>query len=89
MKWSTFGTSASSRVTMRPFGDTRKSIAWSSSPKTSTSTIELSYSVPPPKVVWINRGNCSTRDLANLLRERHQDLLVFDGTADAGLLVLA
>ncbi len=44
---------------------------------------------PPPKVVWINRGNCSTRDLANLVRERHQELVAFDGTADAGLLVLA
>lgn len=24
----------------------------------------------PPKVVWIRLGNCSTRDIANLLRER-------------------
>jgi predicted nuclease of predicted toxin-antitoxin system len=24
----------------------------------------------PPKVVWIRRGNCSTREIATLLRER-------------------
>ena len=27
----------------------------------------------PPKVVWIRRGNCSTRDIETLLRHRHPD----------------
>lgn len=43
---------------------------------------------PPPKVVWIRRGNCSTSDIEALLRERFQDLLGFDAEVEATLLVL-
>jgi predicted nuclease of predicted toxin-antitoxin system len=25
----------------------------------------------PPKVIWIRRGNCSTEEIAQLLRQRH------------------
>jgi predicted nuclease of predicted toxin-antitoxin system len=32
----------------------------------------------PPKVVWIARGNCSTEEIASLLRDRHADLLAFE-----------
>ena len=31
-----------------------------------------------PKVIWIRLGNCSTDDLARLLRPHHADLLAFD-----------
>jgi len=41
----------------------------------------------PPKVVWIQRGNCSTREVADLLRAAHEELLAFEGD-DSSLLVL-
>lgn len=28
----------------------------------------------PPKVIWIRRGNCSTEEIAQLLRQRHADI---------------
>src|SRR5207244_2180873 len=31
----------------------------------------------PPKVVWIRRGNCSTREMDGILRAHHDDLLAF------------
>jgi hypothetical protein len=31
--------------------------------------------VHPPKVVWIRRGNCSTEEIATVLRGHHADLL--------------
>ena len=43
---------------------------------------------PPPKVVWIRRGNCSTRDIEDLLRARHGDLAAFAANAAAALLIL-
>ena len=43
---------------------------------------------PPPKVVWIRRGNCSTRDIEDLLRTRYQDLVMFAADTTAALLIL-
>jgi predicted nuclease of predicted toxin-antitoxin system len=31
----------------------------------------------PPKVVWIRLGNCSTRQITVLLRERHNEIEAF------------
>ena len=42
----------------------------------------------PPKVVWIQLGNCSTPEIEALLRARHGDLLAFEQDADASFLVL-
>lgn len=42
----------------------------------------------PPKVVWIQRGNCSTSSIEALLRERVQDILDLDANEEASLLVL-
>ena len=42
----------------------------------------------PPKVVWIRLGNCPTSQVADLLRERHGELLVFHHNDAAGLLEL-
>jgi predicted nuclease of predicted toxin-antitoxin system len=42
----------------------------------------------PPKVAWIRRGNCSTRDLEAILRDRHQDLVRFAEDQDAAFLAL-
>lgn len=43
----------------------------------------------PPKVVWIRRGNCSTRDIETLLRHRHPDLLAFDADPERSFLALS
>lgn len=42
----------------------------------------------PPKVVWIRRGNCSTDEIADVLREHHADLERFAADPDAAFLVL-
>lgn len=42
----------------------------------------------PPKVVWIRCGNCTTRDLAGLLRERWPLLQAFADDPIAALLEL-
>jgi predicted nuclease of predicted toxin-antitoxin system len=42
----------------------------------------------PPKVVWIRRGNCSTRQIESLLRERHDDLEEFEANNESLLRVL-
>ena len=42
----------------------------------------------PPKVVWLRRGNCSTADIENLLRDHNAEIedLVADSTS--GILTL-
>ena len=42
----------------------------------------------PPKVIWIQRGNCSTHEIAGLLRQRHADVLVFEQDEAASFLAL-
>ena len=42
----------------------------------------------PPKVVWIRRGNCSTRDLETLLRERRDQLVAFEQDPEGSFLSL-
>jgi len=42
----------------------------------------------PPKVVWIARGNCSTEEIASLIRDRHGDLLGFEQDDAASFLAL-
>lgn len=42
----------------------------------------------PPKVIWVQLGNCSTRDIEMVLRGRHGDVLAFDADPDSALLVL-
>lgn len=32
----------------------------------------------PPKVVWIRKGNCSTRDIEGILRRHHSAILDFN-----------
>jgi predicted nuclease of predicted toxin-antitoxin system len=43
----------------------------------------------PPKVTWIRRGNCTTAEIAALLRERADDILRFHSDPDASFLALA
>lgn len=38
--------------------------------------LALTYGAPP-KVVWIQRGNCTTREIVALLRKRSDELFAF------------
>jgi predicted nuclease of predicted toxin-antitoxin system len=42
----------------------------------------------PPKVVWIQLGNCSTGEIESLLRTRRDDLVAFESDPDGALLLL-
>jgi len=42
----------------------------------------------PPKVVWIRRGNCSTRDIEALMRAHFNDIMDFNDDAQETFLVL-
>ena len=42
----------------------------------------------PPKVIWIRLGNCSTTDIARLLRSRRPEILEFVEHAEATFLAL-
>ncbi len=42
----------------------------------------------PPKVIWIQRGNCSTAAVISLLRQRLLDILQFGREEDGSFLAL-
>ena len=42
----------------------------------------------PPKIIWIRRGNCSTRNIEVLLRESHDAISALSDDADSGILTL-
>jgi predicted nuclease of predicted toxin-antitoxin system len=42
----------------------------------------------PPKVVWIQRGNCSTAEIETLLRGRVREVAAFDAHPEAAFLEL-
>ena len=42
----------------------------------------------PPKVIWIQRGNCSTKDIENLLREHFDAIQFFADDMNTGILAL-
>ncbi len=44
---------------------------------------------PPPKVIWIRSGNCSTDDVLRLLRARREEIEAFVAHGEAGFLALA
>jgi predicted nuclease of predicted toxin-antitoxin system len=43
----------------------------------------------PPKVIWIRLGNCSTSEVATLLRSRLADILTFETDSAASFLALS
>ena len=43
---------------------------------------------PPPKVLWLRLGNCSTLEVATVLRQRVRDIEEFAADAHAALMVL-
>ena len=44
---------------------------------------------PPPKVVWVRLGNCSTSDVERLLRQNISTVIIFFDDPDASFLVLS
>ena len=42
----------------------------------------------PPKVVWIQRGNGSTKDIEQILTIRFADILVFEADSESAFLSL-
>jgi len=42
----------------------------------------------PPKVIWIRRGNCSTREIELILRENYTAISALSEDAQAGILTL-
>jgi predicted nuclease of predicted toxin-antitoxin system len=42
----------------------------------------------PPKVIWIRRGNCSTRDIEGLLRENYGAIALLSDTPNSGIISL-
>jgi predicted nuclease of predicted toxin-antitoxin system len=42
----------------------------------------------PPKVVWIQRGNCSTDDIADILEVRFSDISAFATETESAFLAL-
>ncbi|MGH7572402.1 MAG: DUF5615 family PIN-like protein [Gemmatimonadota bacterium] len=43
---------------------------------------------PPPKVVWVRLGNCTTADIEKTLRAKYAEVHAFGADAEAALLVL-
>ncbi len=43
---------------------------------------------PPPKVVWVRLGNCSTADIERELRDSSSLLTEFESDVDAAFLIL-
>ncbi len=42
----------------------------------------------PPKVIWIRRGNCSTKQIEEILRAHFNDIKNLEESPDIGVLVL-
>ncbi len=50
---------------------------------------QLSFTLGyPPKVVWIQIGNCSTAEIEGILREQHSSLLAFESDEGGAFLAL-
>ena len=42
---------------------------------------------PPPKVIWITRGNCGNREMHSLMRAKIMEILTFLGSDQEVLLI--
>lgn len=42
----------------------------------------------PPKIIWIKRGNCSTKTVETVFRNNYADIVAFSSDINLGLLVL-
>ena len=42
----------------------------------------------PPKIIWVRLGNCSTKAIESLLRNKYKDIIYFDEDPNVGILSL-
>jgi predicted nuclease of predicted toxin-antitoxin system len=42
----------------------------------------------PPKIIWIRRGNCSTREIESILRENYEAIKLLSNNEETGILTL-
>jgi predicted nuclease of predicted toxin-antitoxin system len=42
----------------------------------------------PPKIIWIRRGNCSTREIETILRESYSAINALSNDPETGILTL-
>ncbi|MEX1130387.1 MAG: DUF5615 family PIN-like protein [Candidatus Woykebacteria bacterium] len=42
----------------------------------------------PPKVIWIDKGNCSTEEISKILRTNHKEIKSFIDSRNSSFLVL-
>ena len=49
---------------------------------------QRAFLIGPPKVIWLRVGNATTSEIAQLLSQRHSDVLAFEQDSDAVLLPL-
>jgi predicted nuclease of predicted toxin-antitoxin system len=42
----------------------------------------------PPKIIWIRRGNCSTREIEELFRQHHDEIKDFEADMMNGVITL-
>lgn len=40
----------------------------------------------PPKVIWIRRGNCSTKDIEKIIKNNFEDIKLLNETKTSGLI---
>jgi predicted nuclease of predicted toxin-antitoxin system len=43
----------------------------------------------PPKIIWLQIGNCSTKDIEKLLRARYNEIIAFDKNPESSFLALS
>ena len=43
---------------------------------------------PPPKIVWVRLGNCTTADVERVLRDAHEELLRFEQATEEAFLIV-
>lgn len=44
---------------------------------------------PPPKVIWISRGNCQTSEIEDILRNHKQEIKAFSNDSEASFLEIS
>jgi predicted nuclease of predicted toxin-antitoxin system len=42
----------------------------------------------PPKIVWIRRGNCSTKDIETMMRENYSAIIALSDNPETGILTI-
>ncbi len=43
----------------------------------------------PPKIIWIQKGNCSTDDIISLLKKNHKEIIEFIEDKENSILIIS